>query len=86
MRVAVGQFKVIDEQDLQFARALGVDGVSYNALDFDMRDNRWALGQPDYTFNEHNRSWRYDELARLHEMVQKQGLRLNPWRTSVRMM
>lgn len=76
MRVAVGQFKTIDEADLAFASMLGVDGVSYNALDFDMRDNRWALGEPDFTFNRHNASYRYDELARLQEIVQKHGLRL----------
>jgi len=76
MRVAVGQFKTIDEQDLAFASMLGVDGVSYNALDFDMRDNRWALGEPDYTFNEHHESYRYDELARLHEIVRRHRLRL----------
>lgn len=76
MRVAAGQFKTIDEQDLDFAKMLGVDGVSYNALDFDMRENRWALGDPDHMFNEHHASWRCEELSRLHEMVQKRGLRL----------
>lgn len=75
MRVAIGQFTMIDEADLAYAQMLGLSGVSYNKLDFDVRENRWALNEPDYTFTEHHESWRVDELSRLRELIESYGLR-----------
>jgi mannonate dehydratase len=76
MRVAVGQFRELREEDLVFARQIGVSGVSYNALDFSAPAMRRALGRPDWSGYEEKPYWAEDELSQLREIVERHELKL----------
>lgn len=79
IRVAVGQFKDIDESDLRFAAQLGASGVTFNHLDLTTPAMRKLLGThgayrpagakpPGY--------WEYMDLVRLRTVIEHHGLKL----------
>jgi mannonate dehydratase len=76
MRVAVGQFRELRDEDLVFAKQIGVSGVSYNSIDFASPAMRRALGTPDYTGYVERPYWAEDELTQLREAVEEHGLTL----------
>lgn len=74
MRVALGQFKTLGHDDLQFAAQLGVSGIPLNAPDFDLPAWREVLGEagPEKASGH----WRFMDLVRLRELVEGHELRL----------
>lgn len=74
VRVAAGQFRGVVSSDMQFAKQLGLSGVSFNVLDFDDVAVRRTLGLPQRPQGLQREYWSYDDLARLHEWVGSFGL------------
>jgi mannonate dehydratase len=75
MRVAIGQFRELNREDLAFAKQIGASGVTYNSIDFATSTARRALGMPDWG-DETEGVWGYEALSRLREIVGGHGLKL----------
>ena len=78
IRVAFGQFKFLDEDDILFAKQLGASGITVNRPDFD--DSTWIkfLGNY-YRYNQIEGSsnrWELFDLVNLKGMIEQRGLRL----------
>ncbi len=79
IRVAVGQFKHVTDEDLSFAAQLGVSGITFNQPDFDTPQWRATLGRhgPDPGANAAPPpNFAFMDLLRLRTMIESYGLRL----------
>ena len=78
IRMAFGQFKYLEEDDILFAKQLGASGITVNRPDFD--DPTWIkfLGNY-YRYNQIEGSsnrWELFDLVNLKGMIEQRGLRL----------
>ena len=76
MRVVAGQFQTPSSSDLQFVKQMGVEGITFNALDLDDYRNRQGIGLPMRPHGILRESWDYDDLCRLCEWIERHGLAL----------
>ncbi len=79
MRVAVGQFKHVSDEDLSFAAQIGVSGITFNQPDFDTTRWRETLGRhgPDPGADAAPPPYfQFMDLLRLRTMIESYGLKL----------
>ncbi|MEO1018760.1 MAG: mannonate dehydratase [Pseudomonadota bacterium] len=79
IRVAVGQFKHITDEDLSFAAQIGVSGITFNQPDFDTPQWRTTLGRhgPDPGADTTPPPYfAFMDLVRLRTMIESYGLKL----------